>query len=123
MEKLKNGRYQIASAEEVIKAVEEIEGYIEKYGWQDKVVKPYNAWIKLPEFIKPFKDYERYTYSSKEVMLSELNGLIEYYINPWLKREAEPKITVKLITNGKIKTVPKSIAESYFEMELAEPVK
>lgn len=123
MEKLKNGRYQIASAEEVIKAVEEIEGYIEKYGWQDKVVKPYSTWIKLPEFIKPFKDYERYTYSSKEVMLSELNGLIEYYINPWLKREAEPKITVKLITNGKIKTVPKSIAESYFEMELAEPVK
>ena len=114
MEKLRNGRFKElrASNDEVKKAVAEINGYIKKYGWENKMVRPYGYAEPLGEFMKHFDEYEKYSSGSKSLMISEINGLIENCINPWVALELEEKETISLV-NGAIVTVAKSLAQDY----------
>lgn len=124
MDKLRNDKWHKATAAEVIKATEEIERYIEKYGWQERTVAPYGWSIKVTELIKPYKDYDLCSYSSKALILSELNGLI-HIINGWLEYEAEPKVTIRRLSGrnaGKVVEVAKTLAEDLIEIGLAEAV-
>ena len=98
---------------EVADAIKEIRGYVERYGWGERKVAPYGYGVKVADMLDRFKDFEEYTTMSREIMVEELNGLIRI-INKWLKIEAEPKVNIKL-ANGKLRTVPGSVAEAYIE--------
>lgn len=119
MEKLRNGRfkYQMATADEVKKTVNEIKMILAKYGWGEKTVMPYGYGIKLDNLVENWKDFERCTIDSQQIIISEINGTIDHVLNKWLKLEEEPKITVQLI-NGKTAKVAESIARQYEEMGL-----
>ena len=118
MDKLRNERYCMATPDEVAKAVEEIRGYIAQYDWGGRIVSPYGYGVKLDDFMKHFDDYEEYTRDSQAVMLDELNGLIMIYVNKWLKKEHEPKVSVRL-ANGRVRELPESTANDFVEMGLA----
>lgn len=125
MEKLGIGKYLTPSAEEVSRAVSEIRGYIEKYGWEGHTVAPYGHGIKILDFLAHFDDYDRCTADSRDVMILELNGLIEHCINPWLRTEQEPKVTIRLTDGGhkgEIRIVPKSTADFMIECNFAEVI-
>ena len=126
MTPLKNGKWnhQIATAEEVNKAVEEIKAIITKYHWEDNTVHPYSYTMNIMELVESdgWKNFKQYNFSSKQLIISEINGLIGI-LNQWEELELEEKITVKLITGkniGTIKKVAKSIANDYVELGLAE---
>lgn len=96
--------------QDVLEKVAEIEEYVKKYEWEDKVVHPYGFPIPLLKFLANMKTYRQMTDDSKDIVVDELNGLIEHCINPWIKQEEEPKMQI-LLSNGKIKTVGQSFAE------------
>ena len=122
MNKLRNGKWnhQIATAEEVKETVNEIKALVVKYHWEDKkMFDPYGHRTTVGKFLSNgFEDFEQYTFSSKQILISELNGFIEHCINPWEKLENEPKVTVKL-ANGNVKSVPKNIVDEYIELGIA----
>ena len=123
MNTLKNGRFKeyMATTEEVIKTVKEIKALVTKYHWEDKkFFGPYGEKTTVGEFINNdgFKNFNQYSFSSKGILISELNGFIEYCINPWEKLENEPKIAVKNLRTGIVKEYPKSIAEEIVADEL-----
>lgn len=123
---LKNGKWnhQIATVEEVSAAIEEIRAMIAKYHWEDKTVHPYSYTMNIMELVESdgWKNFKQYTFSSKQLIISEINGLIGI-LNQWEELELEEKVTVKLIVGkntGTIKKVAKSIADEYVEIGLAE---
>lgn len=122
MNKLRNGKWnhQMATAEEVKETVNEIKTLVVKYHWEDKkMFDPYGHCTTVGKFLSNgFEDFEQYTFSSKQILISELNGFIEHCINSWEKLENEPKVTVKL-TNGNVKSVPKSTVDDYIELGIA----
>ena len=126
IEKLRTGKWanQLATAEEMAAKVQEIRGYVNKYGWENTNVHPYNYPINIVEFLDGFADYRRCTHMSKQVMLAEINGLIEI-INHWIEREEEPKVMIRFLTGkkaGQTKEIPESDVEDYIEIGLAERV-
>ncbi len=123
---LRHGKWasELATAKEVAEKVQELKGYVSKYGWGEKNIHPYGWAIKIDEFLESFDDYSRCTHSSKQISLAELNGFIEI-INAWLKLEEEPKVTIRLTHGrhaGDIKEIPESMVEDYIELgaELVE---
>ena len=124
MEKLRNGKWASdkATAEEMKKAVAELRGYVQQYGWEDKMVYPYGFGINIVEFLDGFADYERCTPASKSIKIQEINGLIEI-INAWVKLEQEEKVTIRLLKGnkaGQVKEIAASLAEDYVDCGLAE---
>ena len=116
MEKVRNGKWKddIATAEEFESAVTEIENVISRYGWGDRLIHPYGFAIKISKFIKNWKDYESFSFSSKKIMISEINGLIDI-LNKWEEQENEPKIKVTF-QNGNVVSVPESFLEDYIDL-------
>jgi len=126
MTSLKNGKWnhQIATTEEVNEAVKEIKAMITKYHWEDKAVHPYSYTMNIMELVESdgWKNFKQYTFSSKQLIISEINGLINI-LNRWEELELEEKITIKFIVGknvGAVKKVAKSIANEYAELNLAE---
>ena len=124
MNKLNNGKWnhQMATSAEVKKAVKEIKAMISKYHWEDKSVHPYSYSMNIMKLVESdgWKNYDQYTFSSKQQIISEINGLI-HTLNIWEGLELEEKITLKL-NNGTIKEVAKSIADDYISLGLAKTV-
>lgn len=122
MEKLRNGKWKtdIATKEEFYKVVNQVKEVVEKYNWGEKVIHPYSWGIKINDFVNGWKDYERCTFSSKRILILEVNGLIDI-LEHWVKIEEEEKITVKLIggnKDGEIKQFPKSFVEDFIDCGL-----
>lgn len=121
MVKLINNKLEIAAAEDVKKTLDEIKELIAKYKWENMKVYPYSYPINIVEFVNSFEDYERFTYDSKQVALSEINGLIEHCINPWLEYENKPKVKVWLKKEGKFLKTTDEMADILIEAGLADP--
>jgi len=121
MVKLINNKWEIAAAEDVKKTLDEIKELIAKYKWENMKVYPYSYPINIVEFVNSFEDYERFTYDSKQVALSEINGLIEHCINPWLEYENKPKVKVWLKKEGKFLKTTDEMADILIEAGLADP--
>jgi len=122
MIKLINTKWEIAAAEDVKKTLEEIRELVKAHKWENRKVYPYNFPINIVKFLDQFESYDNFTYSSKQVALSEINGLIEHCVNPWLEYEAKPKVKVKT-KSGQIFEVTKEVYEDIKEdFELVEGV-
>lgn len=94
----------------------------DKYNFWDRTVMPYGFKITVRDFLEPMKDYEHYTYSSKQVMQSELEGF-EEILEAWVKVEKEPIIAIRLLEGkmkGQIKQYHKSTADFFIETGVAE---
>ena len=123
---LRTGKWanQLATAEEMAAKVQEIRGYVTKYGWENTNIHPYNYPINIVEFLEGFADYRNYTHMSKQTMLAEINGLIRI-LNKWIEREEEPKVTIRFLTGkkaGQTKMIPASDAQDYIDIGFAEIV-
>ena len=98
------------------KAAEVIET-CKKYGFMNETIMPYSFKMTVEELVKRWKDYDRCTWSSKELMQDELLGFLPI-LEHWVKLANEPKVKIKLL-NGKITDVAKSTAEELINLEAA----
>ena len=123
MEKLRNGNFihQIATAEEVKEFTEWADRLIEKYGLHDRKVSPYGYPENVTKLVNTVKDYTRCTFGSKQYLILLANGLIEI-MSEWERQELQPKVTVRVIRNGKIKTLCEEFARILIEDGVAEAV-
>lgn len=128
MEKLRNGKWKtdIATKEEFNNAVAEIRAIVAKYNWQDKIIHPYAFATKIGDFINGdgWTNFHQYTFSSKQILIDEVNGLIDI-LNHWVELEEEEKIAVRIIggnKDGQIEKLPKSFVAQFLECGMMELV-
>lgn len=121
MVELVNKKFEIAAAEDVKKALDEIKELIAKYKWENMKVYPYSYPINIVEFVNSFEDYENFTYMSKQLALDEINGLIRHCVNPWLEYENKPKVKIWLKKEGKFLETTEEMADIIIEAGLADP--
>ncbi len=86
----------------------------EKYGFMENTIMPYSFKMTVGELVRNWKDYDHCTRSSKHIMEAELNGFLPI-LEHWVKLENEPKVKI-MYPNGKIKGVPKSVADDLIEL-------
>lgn len=113
MEKVRIGKWKddIATAEEFESAVDEIKAKIEQYGWADRIVYPYGHAERVGDMVNTWEGYANFTFSSKQIMLRELNWLIDI-LNKWEEQANEPKVKI-MFQNGNVVSVPESFVEDY----------
>ena len=90
----------------------------------DEKVMPYHTWIPMREIIDKMDDWEKYSHSSRSIMISELNGCIEI-INDSIRLYYEKDVEVRYLRGkkaGTTKVVKESVAEELVAIELAEYV-
>ena len=118
MEKIRNGKWEsdIATAEEFESAVSEIKQLVSEYGFEERAVFPYSFKMTVEELVDGWTDFARCSFSSKQIMIQEMNGFIDV-LNKWVEQENEPQVTVRL-TNGKVKDIPESYVDDYMECGL-----
>ena len=85
-----------------------------KYGFMENTIMPYSFKMTVRELVKNWKDYDRCTRSSQQIMVDELKGFLPI-LQHWVKLADEPKVKVKM-PNGKIKEVPKSVADDLIDL-------
>ena len=122
MVELLNTKWEIAAAEDVKKTLDEIKELIAKYKWENMNVYPYSYPINIVKFVNSFEDYDNFTYSSKQIALDEINGLIKHCVNPWLEYENKPKVKVWLKKEQKFLETTEEMAETIIESGLADPI-
>lgn len=87
MEKLRNGKWRedMATTKEFNDTVSEIRAIVTKYNWQDEVVRLYSTVDRLGDLINSdgWRNFHMYTTSSKRILISEVNGLIDI-LNYWV---------------------------------------
>lgn len=120
MVKLINTKWEVAAAKDVKRTLAEIKKLVKTHKWEDRKVYPYNYPINIVEFLEHFEDYENFTKMSKQVALSEINGLIDHAINPWLEYEEKEKVVITLKKDGSQIEVTEDIAEALIEAGAAE---
>lgn len=121
MDLLVNKKYEVAAAEDVKKTLDEIKELIAKYKWENMKVYPYSYPINIVDFVNSFDEYDNFTYSSKQIALDEINGLIEHCVNPWLDYENKPKVKVWLKKEKKYMETTEEMADILIEDGLADP--
>lgn len=95
-----------------------------KYGFMKNKIMPYGFIMTVEELVKNWKDYDRCTWSSKEIMQDELKGFLPI-LDHWVKIENEPKVKIRILVGkqaGQIKECPKSMADELVEIKLVELV-
>lgn len=95
-----------------------------KYGFMKNKIMPYSFVMTVETFVKNWKDYDRCTWSSKEIMQDELLGFLPI-LEHWVKVENEPIIKIRLLEGEharEIRECHKSIAQDFIEMGVAELV-
>ena len=90
--------------------IAEAKRMVEEYGWQDKTVWPYGSPVKVTDMLREFTDYDRCTSGSKDIMISEANGLAKI-LNTWERTEKQPKVKIRNTATGKIVMLPAEFAE------------
>ena len=110
-------------AEQVKKAIAAIDEADKVLNVLDEKVAPYSYWMPMRDLIKNIRDFKRYTKSSQDVMVAELNGCIDI-VNNKIQLYHEKDVPVRLLVGkhtGEVRVYKESIAKEYIEMELAEP--
>ena len=93
---------KMETRDELMAWVSEAEKLVEKYGWQDKEVRPYpRCPIKVTKILRDCKDYDRCTRGTKDYLLSLATGL-KGILEAWERNELAPKVTVKVKSTGKV---------------------
>ena len=95
-----------------------------KYGFMNNTIMPYSFKITVEEFTRNWKDYDRFTNSSKAIMRDELEGFLPI-LEHWVKIENEPMIKIRCLLGnlaGQIKEYHESTANELIEIGFAELV-
>lgn len=95
-----------------------------KYGFMKNKIMPYSFVMTVEELVENWKDYDCYTWSSKELMQDELLGFLPI-LEHWVEVENEPMIKIRLLGGkhaGEIREYHKSTADDFIEMNIAELV-
>jgi len=121
MDKLINKKFEIAAAEDVKKTLAEIRALVEEHKWENRKVYPYSYPVNIIDFLDQYRDYDNFTYMSKQLALDEINGLIEHCVNPWLEYENKPKVKIWLKKEEKFLETTNEMAEILIEAGLADP--
>lgn len=93
-----------------------------KYGFMKNMIMPYGFKMTVEELTRNWKDYDRFTSSSKAIMRDELKGFLPI-LEHWVKLENEPKVKTRTLVGklaGQIKECPKSMADELVEIGLVE---
>ena len=88
--------------------VAEAEAMVEKYGWKDRDVMPWDAPIKVTKILSWLKGYDDCDDGSELIDLA--NGTAEI-MNYWEKYALLPKVTVRVKLNGEIIQTPVELAK------------
>ena len=86
---------------EVMNFVEKAEQMVKEYGWEDREVHPWRSPMKVTEILAYCKDYDSCTYSTMNMLVSLINGLVPI-LNAWEEYELAPKSEVRTIRTGKV---------------------
>ncbi len=121
MDKLINKKFDIAAAEDVKATLAEIRALVEEHKWENRKVYPYSFPVNIIDFLDQYRDYDNFTFMSKQIALDEINGLIEHCINPWLEYENKPKVKIWLKKEEKFLETTNEMAEILIEAGLADP--
>ena len=124
--KVENKRFydRQTKAEEIRQTLVAIRKVDEAIHVLDEMVMPYHTWIPMREIIDKLDDWEKYSHSSRSIMISELNGCIEI-INDSIRLYYEKDVKVRFLRGKKAGTtevVKESVAEELVAVELAEYV-
>ena len=104
-------------AKDVAKTVKAV---VTHYNWGKRKVHPYGYPVSIDSLLEPFDSFDRYTNSSKHVLIAEINGLIDI-LNAWIERENKPRVCVTL-KNGKQKAIPICDLEDYRDAGIIKAV-
>lgn len=94
-----SGQYD--KRQKMMSLVEQAEQMVNKYGWENREVHPWRYPMKVTEILQECKDYDQYTYNSKEMLVDLINGLVPI-LNAWEEYELVPKIEVRSLRTGKV---------------------
>lgn len=111
--------------EEFKAKAQEVIDICNKYGFMKNMIMPYSFKMTVEELTKNWKDYDKYTSSSKAIMRDELKGFLPI-LDHWVKVENEPKVKAECLVGklaGQIKEYPKSVAEELAEMNFLKIIK
>lgn len=92
-----------------------------KYGFMSRTVHPYSFDMTVEELVKNWADYDRYTYSSKQIMRQELKRFLPI-LEHWIEVENEPKVMIMSLHNGNVREYPKSTAEELIAIGFGKEV-
>ncbi len=83
--KLRNGRWSEtrATAEEFNSKIAELKSIVSQYGFGDWIIRPYSFNMTVNEFLEGYDDFDKCSFPSRGVMISEVNGFINI-LNKWL---------------------------------------
>ena len=124
MERLSNKKFQMASAEAVATTVAEIKAICEKYNFWDREASPYSFRMTVRELVesKGWTDFSQYTYDSKQIIISEINGFMDI-LEHWVEYQNQEDVKICYLQGKKIgqtELVKKSFAELLVETKMAE---
>lgn len=110
--------------EEFKTKAQEVVDTCNKYGFMSRTVHPYSFDMTVEEFVKNWADYDRYTYSSKQIMRQELQRFLPI-LEHWIEVANEPRVNIRCLigdNKGKIKEYPQSTAKELILIGYAELV-
>ena len=102
----------------VISAIDEVHKVINVL---DEKVAPYGYYIPMREIVDSARDWERYTSSSRDVLIAELNGCVDI-VNHRIRNHNEPDVTVIMLegkNKGKVMVFKESTANLFIESDMA----
>ena len=105
---LKQIKNESTKRSDLIAFVKEAERMIAVYGWEDLNVYPYSYPVKLTKVIADLKDYDRCTSGSKAYLILLANVLAPI-LNAWEEHANDPKVSIKILSSGKIAVVDEDI--------------
>lgn len=106
------GRYWVR--EQMMDFIKTADEMIEKYGWQNMTIAPYQHAEPIMKVMGWLKDYDLCTSGSKETLVLIANGMVNV-LNAWEKHEADKTVKVRLLT-GKHKGEERMVSPEFVEM-------
>ena len=110
--------------EEFKAKAQEVIDVCKKYGFMNNIIHPYSFNMTVEELTQNWKDYDKYTYSSKSIMRQELKRFIPI-VEHWIEVANEPRVNIRCLigdNKGEVREYPKSTAEELILIGYAELV-
>lgn len=106
-----------SKAAEVMAAIAAIDEADKVLNVLEERVAPYGYYIPMKEIIDNAREWDKYTATSRRVLVAELNGCIDV-VNHRIRLYREKDVTIKMLVGknkGKIKTVKESTAKDFID--------
>lgn len=89
--------------------VAEAKRMITEYGWEDRMVYPYNFPVPVGKIIRDLESFDNCTKGSQYYLIDLANGFANI-LNAWEAYENAPKTKVRIIQTGEIREIDDDLA-------------